>query len=164
LVEPSPPPEIASVLLLHLHSFEMATELPTVKSRLKGNYTTTTCVHCKTSIEYIPPSTAPPSDFLLECAQCKQTWIIRPAAQDASKGRKAAGRRKIGTGSSCLRFTHSRGGRSAHDEYTQTRSRSRRSTTTCVAAPRFPRLILAQHADLPPHSPTVARSTDDVHG
>ncbi|GAA5951088.1 hypothetical protein JCM3765_004677 [Sporobolomyces pararoseus] len=63
--------------------------MQTIKSRLKGNYTPATCPHCQTQVEYLAPSNPPTDDaFHVECAQCKQTWIVRSAQSSKQKTRK----------------------------------------------------------------------------
>lgn len=71
----------------------------TVSSRLKEPYVQATCVHCRASVEYLPPApTSSPSDepFNVRCVACGETWIIRPPKA------KASGKRRIGTGASVL--------------------------------------------------------------
>lgn len=65
----------------------------TVTSRLKEPYVQASCVHCRASVEYLPPTSSPSDEpFNVRCVACKDTWIIRPPKA------KASGKRRIGTG------------------------------------------------------------------
>lgn len=70
---------------------------PLLSTRLRQPYMPTTCVHCAVALEYLPSTPAPEEPFSLQCAACKQTWIIRPPP---AKGK--SGKRRIGTGASCF--------------------------------------------------------------
>ncbi|GAA5942428.1 hypothetical protein JCM1841_002617 [Sporobolomyces salmonicolor] len=64
--------------------------IPTVQTRLKQPYVSTTCVHCQAQLEYLPlpPAQLPPDDpFEVQCAKCDKTWIIRPPQTKPRKGR-----------------------------------------------------------------------------
>ncbi|GAA5875793.1 hypothetical protein JCM16303_003998 [Sporobolomyces ruberrimus] len=61
--------------------------MQTIKSRLKEPYTSATCPHCQTSVEYLAPVPVPDDAFQVECAQCKHPWIVRPPKPKARKGR-----------------------------------------------------------------------------
>jgi NAD-dependent SIR2 family protein deacetylase len=72
----------------------MATmSVPMVQSRLKGSWTSASCVHCKAEVEYQAPPSHPTEDpFAVKCASCGETWLIRPPKI------RQAGKRRIGTG------------------------------------------------------------------
>ncbi|KAK4704356.1 hypothetical protein P7C70_g1852, partial [Phenoliferia sp. Uapishka_3] len=68
--------------------------MPTLETRLKSSFVTINCVHCKATLEYLTlPASVHPLDepYQLKCAQCSQTWIVRPTKS------RAAGKRRIGT-------------------------------------------------------------------
>ncbi|GAA6000386.1 uncharacterized protein JCM10292_001488 [Rhodotorula paludigena] len=72
----------------------MSASVPVVQTRPKGAYVSVSCVHCQAALEYLPlPAASHPPDqpFSLECAQCHQTWIVRPQKL------RPAGKRRIGT-------------------------------------------------------------------
>lgn len=60
--------------------------LVTVQTRLQGSYTAVVCVHCQAALEYPTPAAKDP--FQLQCAQCHQTWIVRPAGKPKPKARR----------------------------------------------------------------------------
>lgn len=128
----------------------MSASVPVVQTRPKGAYVSVSCVHCQTALEYLPlPAASHPPDqpFSLECAQCHQTWIVRPQKP------RPAGKRRIGTGA--RRFSLEGGGCAlagsalTSSGRTQMTSRSRWSTTTCSACPS------------PARRKTSRRRTDD---
>lgn len=77
-----------------------------VQTRLRGDYTPTSCAHCSAQLEFLaPPST---QQLELECAKCHKRWITSQtepprtasSSKKASPGTTSSGsssKRKIGT-------------------------------------------------------------------
>ncbi|GAA6014889.1 hypothetical protein JCM11491_002150 [Sporobolomyces phaffii] len=63
--------------------------MQTIQSRLQAAYTPATCPHCRAAVEYVAPSPPPPAEdaYQVECAECHQTWIVRPPKPKTRKGR-----------------------------------------------------------------------------
>ncbi|GAA6010371.1 hypothetical protein JCM10207_005197 [Rhodosporidiobolus poonsookiae] len=127
-------------------------------TRPRGTYVPSQCPYCRLDVEYLPPSPSPASSstdpdasaFQLECAGCKQTWIVRPKEQNKAGKGAQKGKRRIGTDDKPL-----------ETEYYDLLG----LPVTCTAEDvkkAYRRLAIKYHPDKNPDDPTAADKFKEI--